>query len=177
MHLTSSELSSSALSLQFEVAFQAIRCYELFIRWITLIHSYLAGVQISPIFLFWKCFCSRLCMFKIFFIFFLSFSVFAGPRSAPFPIWLNEDYTWQRAQMMHLQTQQQLQAQDQYRRLLLLQDQQRQIQRLQDQQNQLEFMQRNSIMHQHIDRLKVYSRPALSKPQALPHSKEKRKNK
>lgn len=94
-------------------------------------------------------------------LFCLSFSAFAGPRSAPFFLWQYDDYTWQRAQLMHLQTQQQLQAQDQYRRLLLLQDQQRQIQRLQDQQRDLEFMQRSGIMHQHIDRLKSYGRSAL----------------
>ncbi len=64
---------------------------------------------------------------------------------------------------MHLQTQQQLQAQDQYRRNLLIEDQQRQLQRLQDQQYDFEFTQRNSIMRQHVDQLRMYSQPTAPK--------------
>jgi tmRNA-binding protein len=91
-------------------------------------------------------------------LFFISFSAFAGPR-VNYPPGGFQDNFWQQVQIQHIQTQQQLQSQDQYRRQLLLQDQQRQIEQLQDQQSQFEFTQRNSIMHQHSDRLKMYSNP------------------
>jgi tmRNA-binding protein len=91
-------------------------------------------------------------------LFFISFSAFAGPR-VNYPPGGFQDNFWQQVQIQHIQTQQQLQSQDQYRRQLLLQDQQRQIEQLQHQQSQFEFTQRNSIMHQHSDRLKMYSNP------------------
>ena len=99
-------------------------------------------------------------------LFFLSLSAFAAPR-VNYPPGGFQDNFWQQIQIQHLQTQQQLQSQDQYRRLLLLQDQQRQIQQLQDQQNQIEYMQRNSIMYQHSDRLKMYSQPLKAKPETV----------
>lgn len=99
-------------------------------------------------------------------LFFISLSVFAAPR-VTYPPGGFQDNFWQQVQIQHLQTQQQLQSQDQYRRLLLLQDQQRQIQQLEDQQNQIEYMQRNSIMHQYSDRLKLYSDPIKASPEAL----------
>lgn len=99
-------------------------------------------------------------------LFLLSFSVIAAPR-VNYPPGGFQDNFWQQVQIQHLQTQQQLQAQDQYRRLLLLQDQQRQIEKLQDQQNQIEFMQRNSIMHQYSDRLKMYSQPIYAGPKTV----------
>lgn len=103
-------------------------------------------------------------MFRLFILFFVSSVVFAAPRPyIPPPGWFNDNF-WQQAQIQHLQTQQQLQAQDQFRRSLLLQDQQRQIERLQDQQSQFEYLQRNSIMHEHSDRLKLYSQPLRSRP-------------
>ncbi len=92
-----------------------------------------------------------------------SFSVYAGPRSHGLPIWL-QDNNWQQIQFQHLQTQQQLQAQDQYRRQLLQQDQERQLQKLQDQQNRLEGLQRSLLIHDHSERLKMYSRPLKVKP-------------
>jgi hypothetical protein len=103
-------------------------------------------------------------MFRLFILFFVSSAAFAAPRPyIPPPGWFNDSF-WQQVQIQHLQTQQQLQAQDQYRRSLLLQDQQRQIERLRDQQSQFEYLQRNSIMHEHSDRLKLYSQPLRSRP-------------
>ncbi len=67
--------------------------------------------------------------------------------------------TWQQAQYMHLQTQQQLQAQDLYRRQLLLQDQERRIDRLEDLQLQNSLRQNSLMMHEYSDRLRIYSRP------------------
>ena len=99
-------------------------------------------------------------------LFFVSFSAFAGPR-LNFPPGGFRDNFWQQVQIQHLQTQQQLQSQDQYRRLLLLQDQQRQIERLQDQQYQFEYLQRNAIMHEHSDRLRMYSRPVRVRPEVV----------
>ncbi len=104
------------------------------------------------------------------FLLYLSFSAIASARGNGYPIWLHNDNAWNRAQIMHLQTQQQLQSQDQYRRNLLLQDQLWQLQRLQDQQDDLNFMLHNSNMHQHIDRLKRYSR-SLTSPSAKTKSK------
>lgn len=66
--------------------------------------------------------------------------------------------TFNQAQLMHLQTQQQLQAQDLYRRQLLMQDQQWQMERLENQ-RALDDIRLNSLrMHQYSDRLKLYSR-------------------
>ncbi|MBM4207823.1 MAG: hypothetical protein FJ190_07310 [Gammaproteobacteria bacterium] len=66
--------------------------------------------------------------------------------------------TWNQAQIMHVQTQQQLQAQDLYRRQLLLQSQQWRMDRLEDQRIS-DGMRLNSLMmHHHSDRLKQYSR-------------------
>jgi ribosomal protein L9 len=97
---------------------------------------------------------------------FLSFSAFSAPR-VTYPPGGFQDNFWQQVQLQHLQTQQQLQSQDQYRRQLLLQDQQRQIDRLEDRQNQIEHMQQNSIMHQHSDRLKMYSQPNKARPKIV----------
>lgn len=98
----------------------------------------------------------------------LSFSALAaGPRVYGPPGGFQDNF-WQNVQLQNLQTQQQLQYQDQYRRQLLLQDQQHQIQQLIDQQNQLEYMQRNLNMHEYSDRLKMYSK----QPNAI---KEKKK--
>ncbi len=105
-------------------------------------------------------------------LFLLSFSAVAAPR-VNYPPGGFQDNFWQQVQIQHLQTQQQLQAQDQYRRQLLLQDQQRQIQQLQDQQNQLEYMQRNSIMYQHSDRLKMYSQPVNGNREVAKKKKKK----
>jgi len=99
-------------------------------------------------------------------LFFISLSAFAAPR-VNYPPGGFQDNFWQQVQIQHLQTQQQLQSQDQYRRQLLLQDQQRQIEQIQDQQSQFEFMQRNSIMHQYSDRLKMYSQPIKVRPEAV----------
>lgn len=104
-------------------------------------------------------------MFKLL-LFFISFSAVAGPR-VTYPPGGFQDNFWQQVQIQQIQNQQQLQSQDQYRRMLLMQDQQRQLQQLQDQQSQLEYMQRNSIMHQHTDRLRMYSRPISTRPQVL----------
>jgi len=91
-------------------------------------------------------------------LFVISFPVLAGPRGTQPPTGFQDNF-WQQVQIQNLQNQQQLQNQDQYRRLLLLQDQERQIQRIQDQQDQLEYLQGSSQMHQYSDRLKMYSRP------------------
>ena len=99
-------------------------------------------------------------------LFFISLPVFAAPRLNQPPGGF-QDSIWQRAQIQHLQTQQQLQEQDQYRRLLLLQDQQRQLQQVLDQQSQMEYMQRNSTIHQHSDRLRMYSQPIKVKPNTV----------
>ena len=96
-------------------------------------------------------------------LFMISLPVFSAPRWNQPPGGF-QDNVWQRAQIQHLQTQQQLQEQDQYRRLLLLQDQQRQLQQVLDQQGQFEYMQRNSTMHQHSDRLRMYSQPIRPTP-------------
>ncbi len=88
-------------------------------------------------------------------LFFISFSVSARTYVIPPPNWFY-DRTWQQAQIMHIQTQQQLQAQDFYNRSLLLHDQERQLQRIADEQHQLELRQQNIIMHQHSDRLRLY---------------------
>jgi ribosomal protein L9 len=95
---------------------------------------------------------------------FISFSAFAAPR-VNYPPGGFQDNFWQQVQIQHVLTQQQLQSQDQYRRQLLLQDQQRQIDQLQDQQSQIEYLQRNSIMRQHSDLLKIYSQPIKVQPQ------------
>ncbi len=97
---------------------------------------------------------------------FLSFSAQAGSRSHGLPIWL-QDNNWQQVQQQHLQTQQQLQAQDQYRRQLLQQDQERQIQRLKEQQDRLEGMQRSLLIHDHSNRLRMYSRPIKLRPEIV----------
>jgi hypothetical protein len=99
-------------------------------------------------------------------LFFVTFSAFAAPR-VTYPPGGFQDNFWQQVQIQHLQTQQQLQSQDQYRRQLLLQDQQHQIEHLQDQQYQLEYLQRNSIMHEYSDRLRSYSHPIKPKPQIV----------
>jgi hypothetical protein len=91
-------------------------------------------------------------------LFFISLPALAAPRGLQPPSGFQDNF-WQQVQIQNLQTQQQLQSQDQYRRLLLLQDQEREIQRIQDQQNQLEYLQGSSQMHQYSDRLKMYSRP------------------
>jgi hypothetical protein len=88
----------------------------------------------------------------------LSFSAFAGPRQ-PYPIWLYDDYLWQKEQQIHQQTMLQLQAQDQYRRQLLLQDQQRQLERLRDEQQNLQIKRHNSIMYEHAERLRMLKLP------------------
>jgi hypothetical protein len=105
-------------------------------------------------------------MFRVLLLlFFISFSAFAkGPR-LNFPPGGFQDNFWNQVQIQHIQTQQQLQSQDLYRRQLLMQDQQRQIQQLQDKQYQFEYLQRNSIMHDHSDKLRMYSRPHPTKPQ------------
>lgn len=92
-----------------------------------------------------------------------SLSATAAPRLT-YPPGGFQDNFWQQAQYQHLQTQLQLQSQDQYRRQLLLQDQQYQIDRIRHQQDELEYLQRNSIMHDHSDRLRMYSRPSITKP-------------
>jgi hypothetical protein len=103
--------------------------------------------------------------------FFLSFSVYAAPR-VTYPPGGFQDNFWQQIQNQHIQTQQQLQSQDQYRRQLL-QDQQWQLERLQDRQYKLDYMQRNSIMHDHSDRLRMYSQPPQVKPKALQQKRNK----
>lgn len=95
-----------------------------------------------------------------------------GARPAPYPIWLYPDDVWQRSQNMHLQTQQQLQMQDQYRRNLLMQDQERQLRRLIDEQRNLESLQRSNIMRQHVDQLRSYSR--MAKPSPSPKKPNKK---
>jgi tmRNA-binding protein len=97
-------------------------------------------------------------------LFFISFSAIAAPR-LNYPPGGFQDNFWQQVQIQQIQNQLQLQSQDQYRRQLLLQDQQHQIEQLQDQQSQFEFTQRNSIMHQHSDRLKMYSNPGTGTPE------------
>ncbi len=97
---------------------------------------------------------------------FLSFSALAGSRTY-IPQSGFQDNFWQQVQMQHLQTQQQLQSQDQYRRFLLLQDQERQIQQMMDQQDQLEYMQRNLIMHEHSESLRMYSHPIKTRPETV----------
>lgn len=91
-------------------------------------------------------------------------TAFAAPRTY-MPQSGFQDNFWQQVQVQHLQTQLQLQSQDQYRRQLLMQDQQRQIQQIQDQQSEINYLQRNSIMHEHSDRLRLYSRPIKARPQ------------
>lgn len=71
--------------------------------------------------------------------------------------------TWQQAQIMHLQTQQQLQAQDLYRRQLLMEDQQWRMDRLEDQRAEDNLRLNSLMMHQFSDRLKMYSRPVESR--------------
>ena len=71
--------------------------------------------------------------------------------------------TWNQAQLMHLQTQQQLQAQDIYRRQLLNQDLQRQMDRLEDQRIEDDLRLNSLMMRQHTDRLRSLSRPAIGK--------------
>ena len=94
---------------------------------------------------------------------FISFSAYAGPRLT-YPPGGFQDNFWNQVQLQHLQTQQQLQSQDLYRRQLLMQDQQRQLERLQDQQYQFEYLHRNSIMRNHSDRLRLYSQPLQTRP-------------
>jgi hypothetical protein len=113
-----------------------------------------------------------LIMLRLILLFFTSFSAVAGAR-LNFPPGGFYDNFWSQVQIQHLQTQQQLQSQDQYRRFLLLQDQQRQIEQLQDQQNQFEFLQRNSIMHEHSDKLRMYSRPVRLKPEVVKRKRGK----
>ena len=96
-------------------------------------------------------------------LFFISFSALSAPRVIYPPGGFYNNF-WQQVQLQHLQTQQQLQSQDQYRRQLLFQDQQRQIDQIQDQQHEIEIMQRNSIMHQHSDRLRLYSQSYRMRP-------------
>lgn len=96
-------------------------------------------------------------------LFFLSFSALAAPR-AYIPPGGFQDNFWQQVQIQHLQTQQQLQYQDQYRRMLLMQDQERQLQQLMDRQDDMEFFQRNQIMHEHSDRLRLYTQPLRTAP-------------
>ncbi len=105
-------------------------------------------------------------MLKVLVLLVISLSTFAAPR-ATYPPGGFQDNFWRQVQIQHLLTQQQLQAQDQYRRQLLSQDQQRQIQLLQDNQNQLEYMQHNSTMHGYSDRLKMYSQPLKSRPDVV----------
>jgi hypothetical protein len=100
------------------------------------------------------------------FLFFISFSALAAPR-VTYPPGGFQDNFWNQVQLQHLQTQQQLQSQDQYRRQLLLQDQHRQIQQLQDQHSEMEYMQRNSNMHQYSERLKMYSQPVNAKQEVV----------
>jgi type II secretory pathway component PulK len=80
------------------------------------------------------------------------------------PIWQQDNYRWQQLQNQHIQTQQQLQAQDQYRRQLLLQDQERQIQKINDQQHQLEQQQRSLTIHGYSDRLRMYGKSVNNPP-------------
>ena len=75
--------------------------------------------------------------------------------------------TWQQAQWMHLQTQQQLQAQDLYRRQLLIQDQEWRLDRLEDQRSRDNLRLNSLMMHQYSDRLKSYSRPIYRSPRVL----------
>jgi hypothetical protein len=109
---------------------------------------------------------------KCLLLFLISLTANAAPRFNQPPGGFQDNF-WQQLQYQHIQTQQQLQAQDQYRRLLLQQDQQRQLQQLLDRQNQFEFMERNSIMHEHSDRLKMYSQPIRPRSEA---EKKKRKS-
>jgi type II secretory pathway pseudopilin PulG len=102
-------------------------------------------------------------MFRIISIL-LCLSIVSTGYARGLPIWQQDNYRWQQLQIQHLQTQQQLQAQDQYRRQLLLQDQERQIQKLRDQQDQLEETQRSITIHGYSDRLKMYSKPANNSP-------------
>jgi hypothetical protein len=54
-----------------------------------------------------------------------------------------------------------------------MQDQQRQLNKLQDEQQQLELRQQDSIMYDHVDRLRLYSAPI--KAAAEPTTKKKPK--
>lgn len=105
-----------------------------------------------------SCLIFRLNMLRVL-LFLLHFSTFAEARERGLPIWQQDNYRWQQIQLQHLQTQQQLQAQDQYRRQLLLQDQERQIQKLRDQQQEIEDRQRSLMMREHTDKLRLYSKP------------------
>jgi hypothetical protein len=100
------------------------------------------------------------------FLLLVSFSAVAAPPRVNYPPGGFQDNFWQGVQLQHLQTQQQLQSQDLYRRQLLQQDQQRQLQQAIDQQDQLEYQQRNSTMRQHSDLLKLYSQPIKTNPKA-----------
>jgi hypothetical protein len=99
-------------------------------------------------------------------LFIISLSAFARPPATP-PLSGFQGNLWQQAQSMHLQTQQQLQAQDQYRRQLLLQDQQLQIDQLEYQQDQMDRMQRSATMHQYSDHLKQYSDSVNARPKEI----------
>ena len=90
-----------------------------------------------------------------FLLFFLCFSVLA----APMPPTGFQDSFWQQVQIQNLQSQQQLQSQDQYRRQVLFQDQQMRMKQLEDQQNQLEDMQRSLMIHQDSNQLMIDSYP------------------
>jgi len=70
-----------------------------------------------------------------------------------------QDSFWQQVQIQNLQSQQQLQSQDQYRRQVLFQDQQMRMKQLEDQQNQLEDMQRSLMIHQDSNQLMIDSYP------------------
>lgn len=104
-------------------------------------------------------------MLKYLLICSLAFTATAYARGLP--IWMQDNYRWWgQVQNQHLQTQQQLQMQDQYRRQLLLQDQDRQIQKIKDQQDALEDAQRSLLMHGYSNRLRIYSRQ-LNKNKAV----------
>ena len=106
-------------------------------------------------------------MLRLLIFFLISLPAFA--RTTVMPQSGFQDNMWQQSQIMHIQTQQQLQAQDQYRRQLLQQDQQRQIERLEDQQRQLEYLQQSDIWHQHAQQLRLLSYPP--KPRKLSKAK------
>ena len=63
-----------------------------------------------------------------------------------------QDSFWQQVQIQNLQSQQQLQSQDQYRRQVLFQDQQMRM-------KQLEDMQRSLMIHQDSNQLMIDSYP------------------
>ncbi len=94
--------------------------------------------------------------------FLLTFLINAPVYSRSITVYPGSFYsnTWIQAQLMHLQTQQQLQSQDLYRRQLLMQDQQWQINRLADQRMLDELRMNSRLMHQYSDRLRRYSRSA-----------------